>query len=240
MLRRVLSWFMAVSMFAACASSEAPDSTPESAGRPAAEAESAEPATERRPVILFLGDSLSAGYGLDPEQAFPALIQRKIDARGWDYEVVNAGVSGDTTSGGLRRIDWLLKRPVDVLVLELGGNDGLRGIPPDITYRNLQGIIDKTREQYPDAAVVVAGMLVPPNMGPDYFNQFREIFPEIAERNDAVLIPFLLEGVGGRRELNLPDGIHPTAEGHKIVAEHVWNYLEPLLEARVKTPATSS
>ncbi len=170
--------------------------------------------------------------GLDPEQAFPALIQEKIDQRGWDYEVVNAGVSGDTTASGLRRIDWLLRRPVDVLFLELGGNDGLRGIAPDVTRQNLQGIIDKTRARNPEAAVVVAGMLIPPNMGPDYFEQFRSIFPEIAGGNDALLIPFLLEGVAGDPELNLPDGIHPTAKGHRRVAEHVWGYLEPLLVQR--------
>ncbi len=191
----------------------------------------AEPRTDRR-VILFLGDSLAAGYGLDPEQAFPALIQEKIDQRGWDYEVVNAGVSGDTTASGLRRIDWLLRRPVDVLFLELGGNDGLRGIAPEVTRQNLQGIIDKTRARNPEAAVVVAGMLIPPNMGPDYFEQFRSIFPEIAGGNDALLIPFLLEGVAGDPELNLPDGIHPTAKGHRRVAEHVWGYLEPLLVQR--------
>src|SRR6266851_6680190 len=180
-------------------------------------------------VILFFGDSLTAGYGLDPAQAFPALIQEKIDARGWHFRAINAGLSGETTAGGLRRIDWVLQRPIAVLVLELGANDGLRGLPVEGAKQNLQAIIDRTKDKYPWVKVVLVGMQVPPNLGRDYTTRFRAIFPDLAAANSAVLIPFLLEGVGGVPALNLPDGIHPTPEGHKIVAENVWKVLEPML-----------
>ena len=169
-------------------------------------------------TIVILGDSLAAGYGLDLSEAFPALLQKKVDEAGLKFSVVNAGLSGDTSSGGLRRIDWLLKRRVDVLVLELGGNDGLRGIPVAVTKTNLQGIINRTKQKYPQARVVVAGMQMPPNMGAEYNAAFEKIFPDLAKANDAALVPFLLEGVGGKPELNMPDMIHPTAEGQKVVA----------------------
>ena len=182
-------------------------------------------------AILFLGNSLAAGYGLDATQAFPALIQNRIDSLGWNFKVINAGQSGDTSSGGLRRIDWLLRREFHVLVLELGINDGLRGIPVDVTRQNLQAIINRTKNRYPGVKVVLAGMQVPPNMGGDYVASFRAIFPQLAKKNGAQLIPFLLEGVGGNPKLNLPDGIHPSVEGHKIVAENVWKVLEPLLRS---------
>jgi len=146
--------------------------------------------------------------------------------------VVNAGVSGDTSADGLARIDWLLKQPIDVLILELGGNDGLRGLTASATKTNLQEIIDRVENKYPQAQIVLAGMQMPPNMGQDYLDAFRRIFPELAESNHAALVPFLLEGVGGRPELNQPDRIHPTAEGHKIVADNVWKVLKPLLERR--------
>jgi len=181
-------------------------------------------------VVLFLGDSLTAGYGTEPAKAFPALIQAKIDGRRWNFRVINAGQSGDTSAGGLGRLDWLLKNRVDVLVLELGANDGLRGLPVDVTRKNLQAIIDRTREQYPRVRVVIAGMKVPPNMGRDFAKRFETMFRELARQNNAVLIPFILEEVGGVRELNLPDGIHPTAEGHRVVAAHVWKVLEPILK----------
>jgi acyl-CoA thioesterase I len=184
---------------------------------------------ERRTVVV-LGDSLAAGYGLDPSEAFPARLQKLIDEAGFNFTVVNAGVSGDTTAGGLRRIDWLLRRKVDVLVLELGGNDGLRGIPVELTRTNLQGIIDRTRKKYPDVQVVIAGMQMPPNMGDEYNAAFQKIFPELAKANRAALVPFLLEGVGGKVEFNQPDRIHPTAEGHALVASNVWTVLKPLLE----------
>lgn len=181
-------------------------------------------------TVVVLGDSLAAGWGLDPFESFPALLQKKIDAAGLKFTVVNAGVSGDTSSGGLRRIDWLLKRRVDVLVLELGGNDGLRGIPVGVTKTNLQAIIDRTKQKNPRAQIVIAGMQMPPNMGADYTTEFAKLFPDLAKANNAALIPFLLEGVGGKPELNLPDLIHPTAEGQKIVATNVWNVLKPVLE----------
>ena len=183
-------------------------------------------------TILFFGDSLSAGYGLDnaADEAFPALIQRKITAAGLNYRVVNAGLSGDTTAGGVRRIDWLLQHPVDVLVLELGGNDGLRGLPTEETQKNLQAIIDKTRAKNPAAKIVIAGMKLPPNFGPDYVARFVAVFETLARDNrDSVLLPFILEGVGGDPKLNQRDQIHPTAAGHKIIAELVWRTLEPLL-----------
>ena len=182
-------------------------------------------------VILFLGDSITAGYGLDPERAFPALIQEKIDAKSWKFKVVNAGQSGDTSAGGLNRLDWLLKNRVDILILELGANDGLRGLPAETTRKNLQAIIDRTKAKYPEVKVIVAGMKVPPNMGGDYGRKFEAVFADLAKKNKAVLIPFVLEGVGGSRELNLADGIHPTAKGHEIVAANVWKVLEPLLRS---------
>ncbi len=178
-------------------------------------------------TILFLGNSLTAGYGLQKSQAFPALLQQKIDSLGWNFEVVNAGLSGETSAGGLRRINWLLKRKVDILVLELGANDALRGLSLDLTKSNLQAIIDSTKNKYPRVTIIVAGMLAPPNLGEEYTDKFRSIFTVLSK--DALLVPFLLQGVGGVPQLNLPDGIHPTAEGHKIVAENVWKVLKPLL-----------
>jgi acyl-CoA thioesterase-1 len=180
--------------------------------------------------ILFFGNSLTAGYGLDPAESFPALIQKKIDSAGLPYKVVNAGVSGETSAGGNGRIDWILKQPVDVFVLELGANDGLRGIPVGETRKNLQLIIDKVKKKYPDAKLVLAGMQIPPNMGQEYSLKFRQIFPELAKKNNMALVPFLLQGVGGVRELNQRDGIHPTAGGAKIVAENVWSVLEAVLQ----------
>jgi len=182
-------------------------------------------------TILFFGDSLTAGLGLeDPStQAFPALIQKKLDAAGLPWRAVNAGLSGETSAGRLRRVDWILRQHVEVFVLELGGNDGLRGLPPETTRANLQAIIDRVRAKYPAAKIVLAGIAAPPNMGADFTRAFAAIFPELAEKNDVSLIPFLLEGVGGRPELNQPDGIHPNVQGHAIVAETVWKVLKPLL-----------
>lgn len=179
--------------------------------------------------ILFFGDSITAGYGLDPDVAFPAIIQGKIDERGLSYKVTNSGVSGETSAGGLRRIDWVLQQPIDIFVLELGGNDGLRGLDPSATKQNLQGIIDKVSETYPDAEIILTGMEAPPNMGSSYTEEFRQIFAELADENDVRFLPFILEGVAGDPDLNLADGIHPTEEGHRILAENVWEVLEPLL-----------
>jgi acyl-CoA thioesterase-1 len=181
------------------------------------------------PVILFLGNSLTAGYGLTPEEAFPALIQAKLDSAGYHYRVVNAGVSGETSAGGARRIDWLLRNPVAILVLELGANDALRGQDLRATRTNLQTIIDRTRDHDPATKIVIAGMQAPPNLGAHYTEEFRQLFVDLARENDAVLIPFLLEGGAAIPELNQGDGIHPTAAGHRIMAENVWKALEPVL-----------
>lgn len=180
--------------------------------------------------ILFFGDSLTAGYGLSPEQAFPALVQKRLLSEGYTtYNVINAGLSGETSSGGLSRIDWILRQPVEVFILELGANDGLRGLPPEQTEKNLQAIIDKVRAKNPKVKIIIAGMMVPPNMGKVYTDKFQKVFPAIAKRNGAVFIPFILDKVAGIKNLNQSDGIHPTAEGHKIVAENVFKWLSPML-----------
>lgn len=177
-------------------------------------------------TILFFGNSLTAGYGVGPSEAYPALIQDKIDSLHLNYKVINAGVSGETTSDGVSRIAWILKQPVDIFVLELGGNDGLRGIPLSVTEKNLQLIIDKVKSKYPNAKIILEGIHIPPNMGAAYTTQFKEIYPRLAAKNKIGLLPFLLKGVGGDPKLNQRDGIHPTAEGHKIVAENVWEVLK--------------
>ncbi len=189
-----------------------------------------------RKRIVFLGDSLTAGFGVDPSEAYPALVQKKIDALALPFTVVNAGVSGDTTSGGLRRIDWVLKQPVDVFVLALGGNDGLRGISPPLTRSNLMSILDKVVARNPQAALVLAGMQMPPNMGQDYTRDFQALFPEVARTKSAALIPFLLEGVGGMPEMNQPDQIHPTPEGHTVLSQTVLKTLLPILKSRSTAP----
>ncbi len=180
-------------------------------------------------VILFYGDSLTAGYGLSTEEAFPALVEKKLNKTTKVARVVNAGLSGETSAGGLTRLDWVIRQHIDIFVLELGANDGLRGLPLEQTEKNLQQIIDKVKTKYPRVKIVVAGMMVPPNMGPEYTTKFRKIFPELAKRNNATLIPFLLQDVAGNEKLNLGDGIHPNPEGHKIVAENVSKVIEPLL-----------
>jgi len=179
--------------------------------------------------ILFFGTSLTAGMGLDPSEAFPALIQNKIDSLKLPYKVINGGLSGETSAGGKGRIDWLLKQPVSIFVLELRANDGLRGLPVAQTTKNLQDIIDRVKAKYPDAKLVLAGMQVPPNMGAKYAADFKNIFPALAQKNGMKLIPFLLDKVGGVPKLNQADGIHPTAEGDKILAENVWVVLKGLL-----------
>ena len=184
-----------------------------------------------RPVVLFVGTSLTAGYGVDPDEAFPALVQRKIDRAGLRYRVVNAGVSGETSAGARRRMGWLLRQRVAVLVLETGANDGLRGQDPDETRKNVQAIFDEAREQSPPPKLVLVAMEALPNYGEDYRLRFRAIYPELAKPNGATLIPFLLDGVAGDPRLNQPDGIHPTADGHARVAENVWRVLKPILES---------
>jgi acyl-CoA thioesterase-1 len=187
-------------------------------------------------TVLFLGNSLTAGLGLEPSQAFPALLREKADSLGLSTKMVNAGLSGETSSGGLRRVDWLLQQPVDILVLELGGNDALRGIDLSLTRQNLQGIIDKTRAKYPAVEIIVAGMQAPPNLGQEYTTEFRTLFEELARENKATLIPFLLANVGGVPELNLSDRMHPNAKGHGVISETVWKTLLPVIQ-RVKGPS---
>ena len=181
-------------------------------------------------IILFFGDSLTAGYGLELEEAFPALVQKRLDSLDFKYTVINSGLSGETTSGGRNRLNWVLKQKVDVFVLELGANDGLRGIPLVETRKNLQEIINLVKAKNKDTQIVLAGMQIPPNMGPEYTTEFRKIFPELATENEVALIPFLLEGVAGIPTLNLEDGIHPNTEGHQIVLENVWSVLEPIVD----------
>lgn len=201
----------------------------QAASKKSAASETATTKTETK-TVLFFGNSLTAGYGLEPDQAFPALIQERIDSLDLPYKVVNAGVSGETTSGGKSRIDWLLKQPVDVFVLELGANDGLRGVKTEETYNNLKVIIQKVRNKYPDVKIVLAGMQIPPSMGQQYTRDFSEIYTRLAEEEDVALIPFLLEGVAGDQELNQGDGIHPTEEGQKILAKNVWDVLEDIIK----------
>ena len=180
-------------------------------------------------TILFFGNSLTAGMGLDIEEAFPALIQKKLDSALLTYDVINAGLSGETTASGKNRLSWLLKQKIDVFVLELGANDGLRGIPLDETKKNLQNMIDEVKKHNPEVIIVLAGMQIPPNMGIDYTKGFQAIFPNLASENDIALIPFLLEDVAGMPDLNQQDGIHPTAAGQEIVANNVWEILEKAL-----------
>ena len=196
----------------------------------------AQNANEGKKRIVILGDSITAGYGLDPQEAYPALLQKKIDAAGLPYTVSNAGVSGDTTAGGLRRVNWALAQGADVLVVALGGNDGLRGISPKQTAANLAGIIDKARAKNAAVKVVLAGMEMPENMGAEFTRSFKETFSKVAKEKKAALVPFLLEGVGGVEALNQADRIHPTEEGPKKVADNVWKTLEPVLKTGKTVP----
>lgn len=180
-------------------------------------------------TILFFGDSLTAGYGLSPEEAFPALLEKELNKSEKKVKVVNAGLSGETSAGGLSRIDWILRQSVDIFVLELGANDGLRGLPLDQTLKNLQSIIDKVKAKYPQCKIVLAGMMVPPNMGKQYTDSFKNIYPDLAKKNNATLISFLLEGVAGNEKLNQADGIHPNTEGHKIIATNLKGVFEKLI-----------
>mgnify|MGYP001390286953 CR=1 FL=1 len=184
---------------------------------------------EKAKVILCFGNSLTEGYGLKPEESYPSLLQNRIDSLGLNYRVVNAGISGETTAGGRGRLGWILKNKVDIFILELGANDGLRGIPIEETKRNLQSIIDTIQLKIPDAKIILAGMQIPPNLGENYTREFKAIFPALAEVNSVHLIPFLLQGVAGETELNQEDGIHPTSEGTKLVLDNLWIVLRSLL-----------
>ena len=194
------------------------------------ETESTSTTNTRSKTILFFGDSLTAGYGLDDiNDAFPAIVQSMVDSLGLDYTVINSGLSGETSAGGRSRIKWVLNQKIDVFVLELGANDGLRGVPLQETRENLQAIIDAVHDKEPDAIIILAGMQLPPNMGPAYTTGFSTIYYELAEKNELEFIPFILKDVGGIPELNQEDGIHPTAEGQKIVASNVWTVLEKVI-----------
>lgn len=185
-------------------------------------------AQEQKNILIF-GDSITAGYGVDPEQAFPSILQQKIDSAGLHFKVINGGLSGETSAGGLRRISWVLQRNIDIMVLELGGNDGLRGIELQSTKNNLQQIITTAQNKYPDIQIIIAGMQVPPNLGIEYTNEFVNLYIDLAEENNLPLIPLILDAVGGYEEFMQPDKIHPNAEGHLIVAETVWKTLFPIM-----------
>jgi acyl-CoA thioesterase-1 len=218
----------AIAVAAAC--SDATPAARESQPVAAAPDSVARATPDPRKVILFVGTSLTAGYGLGAAFAYPAVIQQKLDSAGLSFRVVNAGISGETSAGALRRIDWVLQLPVEVLVLELGANDGLRGLDPDSMYKNLDAIIRQTKRKYPSARILLAGMEAPPNLGGRYGARFRSAFRDLAEEHNVGLIPFILEGVGGRPELNQDDGIHPTIAGQRLMANTVWTYLQPLLQ----------
>src|SRR5688500_823845 len=234
-MRRIIAVSLAA-VLTACAAE--PQTTPATSERavPAATSSpsgsSSEPATDRRRNVLFVGTSLTAGYGVGEDVAFPAVIQQKIDSAGLPFRVVNAGISGETSAGGLRRIDWSLQQPLDVLVLELGANDGLRGIDPAEMRRNLDAILKRTRDRYPTAAIVLTGMEAPPNLGDVYTSQFRSAFADLAREHGALLVPFLLEGVAAQPGFNIEDGIHPNLQGHRIIADNVWRVLGRLLRER--------
>jgi acyl-CoA thioesterase I len=218
------------------------DAPPERTAQPAAVPLPATPKPQPASRnILFLGTSLTAGYGVGADNAFPAVIQQKLDSAKLPFRVINAGLSGETSAGGVRRIEWSLQQPVDVLVLELGANDGLRGLQTPQLEANLDSILARTRARYPHAAFIIAGMRAPPNLGPQYTNAFSAVFDSVAARYDAVLIPFLLEGVAGDAELNQEDGIHPTRAGHARIAGTVWNALLPVLRTRAtSTPVPAA
>jgi acyl-CoA thioesterase-1 len=180
-------------------------------------------------TILFFGNSLTAGYGIDPEESFAGRIQTRLDSLKKEFRVINGGLSGETTAGGLSRLDWFLEEEPYLFVLELGGNDGLRGIALTETKKNLLAIVDKVQAKYPNTKIILAGMQIPPNMGQEYTEEFKAIYPAVAKEKNIELIPFLLEGVAGNPDLNLPDGIHPTAEGHRLVMETLWPYISKAL-----------
>lgn len=221
-------YIIAVSLLiSACGDNKAQKTSKESETNP--QTEPKEMASTK--TILCFGDSITAGYGLDDiNEAYPALLQKKIDSLGLNYTVINSGLSGETTAGGKSRINWILNQDIAIFILELGGNDGLRGIPLSETRSNLQSIIDAVHEKSAKTTIILAGMELPPNMGQDYTSEFRTIYAELAKQNQLEFIPFILKDVGGIRDLNQSDGIHPRAEGHKIVANTVWQTLKPLIQ----------
>ncbi len=213
-----------------CGGESSPKNTPSAAPK-LETAEKPQAAKTALKHVLFFGNSLTAAYGLDPSEGFEGLIQQKMEEMKWPYRTINAGLSGETTAGGNSRVDWILEQQaIDIFILELGGNDGLRGIDPADSYKNLKSIIEKVKAKDENITIVLAGMEAPPNMGAAFTKEFRENYSRLAKEYDLALIPFLLDKVGGVAALNQKDGIHPTAEGHKIVAETIWKVLEPLLE----------
>ena len=228
MVTKVIHWAAAAAILALAVPGCGDDPPPRAAARAGDSAIPAPPAGNA-PTIVFLGTSITAGLGVDPDQAYPAVIQRMLDSAGFRYQVINAGVSGETSAGALSRIDWILRRAPAVLVIETGANDGLRGQSPDAVRKNIQAIIDRTRERAPGAEIILAGMQAFPNLGGEYVRRFIALYPELAEKNNVRLVPFILEGVGGVDSLNQADGIHPTPQGQRIVAENVWQVLEPVL-----------
>jgi acyl-CoA thioesterase-1 len=226
---RLAITFAFAAAIAACGRPEAvKDERIDAAVAPAAPA-----AASSRARIVCLGDSLTAGLGLPIEQSYPSLLQQRVDAKGLKYEVVNAGVSGDTSAGGLSRLDWALQGDVRILIVALGGNDGLRGLPPDALKRNLAEIIERAQARH--IRVILAGMEAPPNYGPQYLVSFHKVYPALASEYHVPLVPFLLQNVAGVDRLNQPDGIHPTAEGARIVADNVWAVLEPIAESEARS-----
>ena len=214
-----------IGVIAALSSCDPPGKQPPKSAPPASSG-------SERPSIVFLGTSLTAGLGLEPEQAYPALIQHKIDSAGLNYRVVNAGVSGETSAGARRRVEWLLREPAAVLVVETGANDGLRGLPPDSLRANIRAVLDQARNLPSAPRLVLVGMRVPPNYGRAYSQRFQALYPDLAKAYGAALVPFLLEGVGGVSGLNQADGVHPTAEGQRVMAETVWRVLQPVLRGK--------
>jgi acyl-CoA thioesterase-1 len=227
------SYFFGILLFFACG--EKKEKEPVRVQPDAIEVKTDVTTTTGSKVILFFGNSLTAGYGLDIQEAFPALLQQRIDSLNLPFTVINSGVSGETTTGGKNRLNWVLEQKIDIFVLELGANDGLRGIPLQETRKNLQEIIDAVRSKNPETKIVLAGMQIPPNMGNAYTSEFRNIYPDLAKKNETYLIPFLLKDVAGIPELNQDDGIHPTAEGEKIVADNVWDVLKEVLQKQTET-----
>ncbi len=219
-------YFLLVFVLISCGNDTKSKNTVDTNENTTTETKTEAPATTSSKTILFFGDSITAGYGLDDtNDAFPGIIQSKIDSLGLNYEVVNSGLSGETSAGGKSRIDWILNQDIDIFVLELGANDGLRGLPITETKANLQAIIDAVKAKSPSTKIILAGMQLPPNMGQEYTTQFKTVFSHLASENNIAFIPFILKDVGGVKELNQSDGIHPTAKGHKIVADNVWEVL---------------
>ncbi|MBW3570097.1 MAG: arylesterase [Gemmatimonadetes bacterium] len=227
---RTRPWWALVLPFLIFGCGRAESNQPPSAGGSAAAPAERSPSAAERRIVMFLGTSLTDGYGLEREDAYPAIIQQKIDSAGLPWEVVNAGLSGEKSAGALQRVrSWLIRQPFDVLVIETGANDMLTGANLDTMRANIQGIIDTVRAARPDARIVLAGMLAAPNLGVGYVDQFNATFPELARENQVAFIPFLLEGVAADTAMNLADGIHPNEKGHQRVAATVWETLEPIL-----------